>query len=126
VGGGPGAGGAAWERREPETWAKVSAWLAGRGVTVVRIQGGGPASTGAKRLRALRLEAAHPPPPREREALEPLADRADVGLAQAQPVTARSMARVGGEMHPGERPHLAAGGQVAVQESAGEPHRAQR
>jgi hypothetical protein len=28
---------AAWERREPETWAKVSVWLAGRGVTIVRI-----------------------------------------------------------------------------------------
>ena len=27
----------AWERREPETWAKVARWLAGRGVTVVRI-----------------------------------------------------------------------------------------
>jgi hypothetical protein len=28
---------AAWERREPETWTKVSVWLAGRGVTIVRI-----------------------------------------------------------------------------------------
>ncbi len=27
----------AWERREPETWRKVSAWLAERGVPVHRI-----------------------------------------------------------------------------------------
>jgi len=27
----------AWERREPETWAKVSDWLAARGKTLVEI-----------------------------------------------------------------------------------------
>jgi hypothetical protein len=27
----------AWERREPEAWRKVSAWLAERGVPVYRI-----------------------------------------------------------------------------------------
>ena len=27
----------AWTRRYPDAWAKVSAWLAGQGVTVVRI-----------------------------------------------------------------------------------------
>ena len=27
----------AWERREPETWAKVSSWLAARAVRIVRI-----------------------------------------------------------------------------------------
>jgi len=26
-----------WEERDPAGWAKVSAWLAGRGVTIVRI-----------------------------------------------------------------------------------------
>jgi len=27
----------AWERREPETWTKVSGWLAARGITIVRV-----------------------------------------------------------------------------------------
>ena len=27
----------AWERREPETWSKVSSWLAARRVRVVRV-----------------------------------------------------------------------------------------
>jgi len=27
----------AWERREPETWTKVSGWLAARGVAIVRV-----------------------------------------------------------------------------------------
>ena len=27
----------AWERREPETWLKVSAWLTARGITIVRV-----------------------------------------------------------------------------------------
>lgn len=27
----------AWERREPETWMKVSGWLAARGVAIVRV-----------------------------------------------------------------------------------------
>jgi hypothetical protein len=27
----------AWEQREPETWLKVSAWLAARGITIVRV-----------------------------------------------------------------------------------------
>jgi hypothetical protein len=27
----------AWERREPETWAKVSGWLAARGVSILRV-----------------------------------------------------------------------------------------
>ncbi|MGH7299646.1 MAG: hypothetical protein ACREKQ_16725 [Candidatus Rokuibacteriota bacterium] len=27
----------AWERREPETWTKVSAWLAARGVSILRV-----------------------------------------------------------------------------------------
>jgi hypothetical protein len=27
----------AWERREPETWSKVSAWLAARGVSILRV-----------------------------------------------------------------------------------------
>lgn len=27
----------AWERREPETWAKVSGWLSARGKVVVQI-----------------------------------------------------------------------------------------
>ena len=26
----------AWERREPETWRKVSGWLAERGVSILR------------------------------------------------------------------------------------------
>lgn len=26
----------AWERREPETWSKVNAWLAARGVSILR------------------------------------------------------------------------------------------
>ncbi|MGH7398810.1 MAG: hypothetical protein ACRELW_14840 [Candidatus Rokuibacteriota bacterium] len=27
----------AWERREPEAWTKVSAWLAARGVSILRV-----------------------------------------------------------------------------------------
>ena len=27
----------AWERREPETWTKVSGWLTARGVAIVRV-----------------------------------------------------------------------------------------
>ena len=27
----------AWERREPETWQKVSGWLAARGIAIVRV-----------------------------------------------------------------------------------------
>jgi hypothetical protein len=27
----------AWERREPETWLKVSGWLTARGVKIVRV-----------------------------------------------------------------------------------------
>jgi hypothetical protein len=27
----------AWERREPETWRKVSGWLTARGVAIVRV-----------------------------------------------------------------------------------------
>ena len=27
----------AWEQREPETWTKVSGWLAARGVAIVRV-----------------------------------------------------------------------------------------
>lgn len=27
----------AWERREPETWTKVSGWLTARGVAILRI-----------------------------------------------------------------------------------------
>jgi hypothetical protein len=27
----------AWERREPETWLKVSSWLTARGVQIVRV-----------------------------------------------------------------------------------------
>ncbi len=27
----------AWERREPETWLKVSGWLHARGVSIVRV-----------------------------------------------------------------------------------------
>ena len=27
----------AWERREPETWTKVSGWLVARGVAIVRV-----------------------------------------------------------------------------------------
>jgi len=27
----------AWERREPETWTKVSRWLAAHGVAIVRV-----------------------------------------------------------------------------------------
>ncbi len=32
----------AWQRREPEAWAKVRAWLAERGVGVARPSAGGP------------------------------------------------------------------------------------
>jgi hypothetical protein len=27
----------AWERREPETWLKVSGWLTARGIAIVRV-----------------------------------------------------------------------------------------
>jgi hypothetical protein len=27
----------AWERREPETWTKVSGWLTAQGVAIVRV-----------------------------------------------------------------------------------------
>ena len=27
----------AWEQREPETWMKVSGWLAARGISIVRV-----------------------------------------------------------------------------------------
>jgi len=27
----------AWERREPETWSKVSGWLAARGVSILKV-----------------------------------------------------------------------------------------
>jgi hypothetical protein len=27
----------AWERREPETWMKVSGWLTARGIAIVRV-----------------------------------------------------------------------------------------
>lgn len=27
----------AWERREPETWTKVSGWLTARGVSILRV-----------------------------------------------------------------------------------------
>ena len=27
----------AWERREPETWTKVSDWLTARGIAIVRV-----------------------------------------------------------------------------------------
>lgn len=27
----------AWERREPEAWKKVSAWLAARGIPILRV-----------------------------------------------------------------------------------------
>jgi hypothetical protein len=27
----------AWERREPETWLKVSDWLTARGIAIVRV-----------------------------------------------------------------------------------------
>jgi hypothetical protein len=27
----------AWERREPETWLKVSGWFAARGIKIVRV-----------------------------------------------------------------------------------------
>ncbi|HKA62924.1 MAG TPA: hypothetical protein VKH83_10895 [Methylomirabilota bacterium] len=27
----------AWERREPEAWLKVSAWLTARGIEIVRV-----------------------------------------------------------------------------------------
>lgn len=27
----------AWQQREPETWLKVSGWLAARGIAIVRI-----------------------------------------------------------------------------------------
>jgi hypothetical protein len=27
----------AWEKREPETWMKVSGWLTARGVAIVRV-----------------------------------------------------------------------------------------
>lgn len=27
----------AWEQREPETWMKVSGWLAARGIAIVRV-----------------------------------------------------------------------------------------
>src|SRR5215471_17584518 len=37
-------------------------------------------------VRALRLEAGHPSPPRQREALEPLTDRGHVRLLEREPV----------------------------------------